>query len=174
MNDDICDRVRKRASGGFTLAEVLIVIMIIAILAGCMMFAISRASDNAEAAVIMSDLDAAKNALFAYSMEHRTRKSDALSDDFIGADSDAIIGSLDKYMSAQAATDSKAKARFDKISVATSGDIPGKIRIIIGFKDFTADQGLINALKRKIDAQSGAANYHFVVNGYPSIWLDVK
>jgi prepilin-type N-terminal cleavage/methylation domain-containing protein len=171
MNDDIYDRVRKRASGGFTLAEVLIVIMIIAILAGCMMFAISRVSDNAEAAVIMSDLDAAKNALFAYSMEHRTRTSDRL-EDFIDVGSSAILGSLDNYMSSQVTTDSKAKARFDQISV-TSNDVSGRTRIRIGFSNIEADQGLINALKRKIDAQSGAANY-LVDESTPSIWLDVK
>ena len=56
------------------------------------------------------------------------------------------------------------------VSVTTSGDI-----IIIGFSDIKADQGLINALKRKIDAQSGADNYHFVVDeSTTSIWLDVK
>jgi prepilin-type N-terminal cleavage/methylation domain-containing protein len=167
------DYIRKCGAGGYTLVEVLIVIAIIAILAGGTMLTISRGSDNAEAAVIMSDLDAAKNALLAYSMEHRTRTSDRL-EEFIGANSSVINGSLDNYMSSQISmANSKAKARFDKIAVDTAS---GKIRI--GFKEFPAEKGLIKALERKTSAaQNNAVNYQVTpdyTNSDCTILLDVK
>jgi prepilin-type N-terminal cleavage/methylation domain-containing protein len=48
--------------GGFTLVELLIVIMIISILAGMMMLATGSATDSAEAAKLINDLRAAKSA----------------------------------------------------------------------------------------------------------------
>jgi prepilin-type N-terminal cleavage/methylation domain-containing protein len=168
MNDDIM----KRGSGGFTLVEVMLVIMMVAILAGGTMLALSRGSDNAEATVIMADLDAAKNALLAYSMEHRTRTSDRL-DDFMSASSSAITGSLDTYMSSQVSmTGGKTKARFDTIDVDTAS---GKIRI--GFAGFPADRGLIRALERKIASAQSNVVYHVTsndVNSTCTVWLDVK
>jgi CHASE1-domain containing sensor protein len=137
-----------------------------------MMLAVSRGGDNAEAAVVMSDLDAAKNALLAYSMEHRTRTSDALGD-FIGANSSVIINSLDNYMSSQVTmTGGKAKARFDTIDV--DDDASGGIRI--GFVDFPATEGLVSALRRKTAAnQDNAVNYQVTADGGTcAIWLDVK
>jgi general secretion pathway protein G len=154
------DYIRKRGAGGFTLVEILLVIMIIAILAGGIMIAFSRGSDNADAAAVMSNLDAAKNALLAYSMEHRTRTSDTLGD-FISAGSDAIISSLDKYMSS-------------RLSMTVDVDEDqGKIRI--GFVNIPANQGLIKALERKAAAGQNSANYQVTSSGGTySIWLIVK
>jgi prepilin-type N-terminal cleavage/methylation domain-containing protein len=173
MNDDIHDCVRKRASSGFSLVEVMITVVIIGILAGCTTLAISRNNDNAEAAVIMSDLDAAKNALLAFSMEHRTRTSDRLNE-FIGASPADIIDRLGRYMSSQVMTPgSKAKARFDKIGVIT--DPSGAI--IIGFADFPAAKSLVIALERKTAAAHSSAAYQVTSHDAPStcsIWLNVK
>ncbi|MDR3164522.1 MAG: type II secretion system GspH family protein [Synergistaceae bacterium] len=171
MNDNSRDRIRKRAPGGFTLVEVLIVIMIIATLAGTLMLAISYSSDNAEAAAVMSDLDAAKNALLAYSMEHRTRMSDRL-DEFENANSFFIVDRLNKYLSSQITmSGSKTKARFDKIDVDIAPD--GKIRI--GFVGFPATSGLVKALERKTAGGNSSAVYDVSGSGTNcTIWLDVK
>jgi prepilin-type N-terminal cleavage/methylation domain-containing protein len=164
MNDDIRGCIRRRGTGGFTLVEILIVIMVIAILAVCMVLVISPGKDNTEASAIMADLDAARKALLTYSREHRTRTSDALGD-FMGANSKIIAASLDKYLNVVAG--SKAGARFDTISVAMSD---GDIRI--GFVNFPMEQGVINALKRKADSGSG---YDFEENGTAcSLWLKIK
>ncbi|MDR1133695.1 MAG: type II secretion system GspH family protein [Synergistaceae bacterium] len=171
MNDDIRDCVRKRASGGFSLVEVMITVVIIGILAGCTTLAISRGSDNAEAAVVMSDLDAAKNALLAYSMEHRTRTSDRLNE-FIGANPSVIIRSLDNYMSSQIMTPgSKAQVRFNVISV----DIGPSGAVRIGFDDFPAEKSLAKALERKTAAAHSNAVYQVTSSDTTcSIWLNVK
>ena len=55
--------VRK---GGFTLVELLIVIMIIAILAGMMMLSTGSATDGAEAIKIVNDLRNLKSAALLY------------------------------------------------------------------------------------------------------------
>ncbi|MDR1578952.1 MAG: type II secretion system GspH family protein [Synergistaceae bacterium] len=171
MDGHIHDCFRKRG-GGYTLTEVLLTIMIIAILAGGTMLAVSRSSDNAEATVIMSDLDAAKNALLAYSMEHRTRTSDTLGD-FIGKSSSVIISSLDNYLSSQVTTaGSKAKAHFDKIKVEVDTGPSGNVRI--GFVEFPAEQGIINALRRKTSAAAMTSVAYDFNAAEPSIWLDVK
>jgi general secretion pathway protein G len=157
------DYIRKRGAGGFTLVEILIVIMIIAILAGGIMIAFSQGSDNAEAAVIMSNLDAAKNALLAYSMEHRTRTSDRLGD-FMSANSSTIISSLDKYMNSRIS-----------MTVDVDEDQLGKTRI--GFIDFPASQKLIKALELKTAADKNSANYQLISNAGGTtctIWLIVK
>jgi prepilin-type N-terminal cleavage/methylation domain-containing protein len=167
------DYFRKR---GYTLVEMLLAIMIIAILAGSTLLVVSRNNGNAEAAVIMSDLDAAKNALLAYSMEHRTRTSDRM-EDFIGKSPSVINGNLDKYMSSQVdMAGSKAKARFDTIRVDKITDANGLEKIRIGFVDFPADRSLIGALQRKTAAnQNNAANYQVIsMGGTCSIWLNVK
>jgi prepilin-type N-terminal cleavage/methylation domain-containing protein len=162
------DCIGKRGSGGFTLVELLLVVTIIAVLAGGMIIAVSRGTDNAEAAVIMSDLDAAKNALLAYSMEHRTRTSDGLGG-FVGAASSAIVSSLDNYMSSQVnMTGGKTKARFDSIEVDTAS---GRIRI--GFAGFPTDSGVISALKRKA-AQSNVVYQVESTGSTCTIFLDVK
>ncbi|MDR0652325.1 MAG: prepilin-type N-terminal cleavage/methylation domain-containing protein [Synergistaceae bacterium] len=155
------DCVRKRG-GGFSLVEVMIAIIIIGALAGIMMVVISRGTDNAEASVIMSDLEAAKNALLAYSMEHRTRTSDRLNE-FAAADSSEIVGSLDKYMSSQI----HGKAHFGNIDVDDAG---GRIRI--GFVDFQATQGVFKALDRKTKSIQND-DYDFD-EGLHTLWLNVK
>ena len=56
----------KARKGGFTLVELLIVIMIIAILAGMMLLATGSATDSAEATKIINDLRSLKSAALMY------------------------------------------------------------------------------------------------------------
>ena len=59
-------RNKMRRNGGFTLVELLIVIMIIGILAGLVMLAVSSAQDTAEATRVINDLRALKSAAQMY------------------------------------------------------------------------------------------------------------
>ena len=56
----------KKRKGGFTLVELLIVIMIIAILAGMMLLATGSATDSAEATRVINDLRGLKGAALLY------------------------------------------------------------------------------------------------------------
>ena len=56
--------------GGFTLVELLIVIMIVAILAGMMMLATGSATDSAEASKVTNDLRAVKSSALLYYVDY--------------------------------------------------------------------------------------------------------
>jgi general secretion pathway protein G len=62
----------KARKGGFTLVELLIVIMIIAILAGMMLLATGSATDNAEATKVINDLRNLKSAALLYYGDNNT------------------------------------------------------------------------------------------------------
>ncbi|MDR1965694.1 MAG: type II secretion system GspH family protein [Synergistaceae bacterium] len=59
-------KIMKARKGGFTLVELLIVIMIIAILAGMMLLATGSATDGAEATKIVNDLRNLKSAALLF------------------------------------------------------------------------------------------------------------
>jgi general secretion pathway protein G len=59
-------KIMKARKGGFTLVELLIVIMIIAILAGMMLLATGSATDGAEATKIINDLRNLKSAALLF------------------------------------------------------------------------------------------------------------
>ncbi|MDR1481090.1 MAG: type II secretion system GspH family protein [Synergistaceae bacterium] len=113
--------------GGFTLVELLIVIMIISILAGMMMLATGSATDSAEAAKLINDLRAAKSAaLLLYIDEEAWPTS---------KDVAAAGTSLDKYTDRplfSASGGSQAKYLLDIAQgVHTTGTTP-KQRAFIG------------------------------------------
>ncbi|MDR3353533.1 MAG: prepilin-type N-terminal cleavage/methylation domain-containing protein, partial [Synergistaceae bacterium] len=59
-------KMLKSRKSGFTLVELLIVIMIIAILAGMMMIATGSATDSAEASKLVNDVRAVKSACLLF------------------------------------------------------------------------------------------------------------
>jgi general secretion pathway protein G len=75
----------KARKGGFTLVELLIVIRIIAILAGMLLIATGSATDSAEATKIINDLRNVKSAALLY-----------YGDNLEWPDN-AAVGSLDRY-----------------------------------------------------------------------------
>jgi prepilin-type N-terminal cleavage/methylation domain-containing protein len=167
MNTDI----GKFKSGGFSLVEVMLVVVIISILASMSMLVFGRSSEGTEATAIMAELDSAKNALLTYSMEHRTRHSDEIGV-FVGKNASAIKASLDKYLDQSAKSGGKAALLYDTLQVRQTGN-----DIFIGFDGFAATTALQNALKKKVDAEGGAANgiYSSGISGTGyAVWLKVK
>jgi general secretion pathway protein G len=69
--------VTKSGKGGFTLVELLIVVMIIGILAGMMLLSAGSATDSAETAKIINDLRSLKGAALLYYVDYRKWPTDA-------------------------------------------------------------------------------------------------
>jgi prepilin-type N-terminal cleavage/methylation domain-containing protein len=168
--------IQKTKSRGFTLVEVMLVIMFISILAGMSVLVMGSSSNNANAAAIMNNLDVAKSALLAYSMEHRTRNSDALSQ-FIGADVGNIKKSLDKYMDPTVLQGGENSDLFNKISIVSNADFAGKLTV--GFISFPVDSGLRSALEKKVRGPTGkdpSSLYFGKQDGSTmySLWEEIK
>jgi prepilin-type N-terminal cleavage/methylation domain-containing protein len=158
----------KFKSGGFSLVEVMLVVIIISILAGMSVLVFGGSTEGTEAAAIMADLDSAKNALLAYSMEHRTRNSDEMGI-FVGKNASVIKASLDKYLGSNANSGGKASLIFDKLQVKSTDR-----NILIGFKEFAANTALRSALEKKISVEAqGLYTSGAIGTGY-EVWLKVK
>ena len=156
--------IQKMKSRGFTLVELLIVVAIIGILAGLAMLAMGRSSDSTEATAIMANLEAAKSALLAYSMEHRTRTTDPL-EEFVGV---TDMASLDKYMDASLKSGGRSAARhFRNLEVRRVA--PPASPFQVGFNNITVTPGVKSSLQKKIDASGG----EYILEGN-SIWLRVR
>jgi prepilin-type N-terminal cleavage/methylation domain-containing protein len=152
---------------GFSLVEVLLVIMIIGILAGMSMLVFGSRSEKAEASVIMSDLDTLRNAMLAYSMEYRTRTSDGLRGWDL-ASAAAIQTSLDKYLDANFGRGESA-SRLSKLKVRYTNGIE------VGFDGFQASKVLREELDRRVNDSRNAAAYSGAVSqGNYSLWLKVR
>ena len=160
-------KIRKMKSRGFGLVELLLVIMILGILAGMTLLAFARGTDSADAAAIMSNLDSAKNAMLAYSMEHRTRNVDPLGN-FTGLLDGEIIPNIDKYLD-PGYRNSSAAVYFDKLRVRTA---PSGSGFEVGFAGISISSGIANALNKKI-AAGGAYNSSGAPANY-SIWLSIR
>jgi type II secretory pathway pseudopilin PulG len=157
-------------SRGFMLVEVLLVVIVIGILAGMVMLAFGNRSEKAEAAVIMSDLDTVKNAMLAYSMEHRTRTSDGL-DGWNAATSVRIRASLDKYVDSNLGG-GNAAPRFANLKVRYPAN-----GIEAGFDGFPASGALQAELAKKVHDKNNAASGIYsgsASGGTYSLWIRVR
>jgi len=74
-------RMKNVKRKGFTLVELLIVIVIIGILAGAMMMLMGSSTDKAEATKVISDLRSMKGALLQYYSDHSGYPADGDVDD---------------------------------------------------------------------------------------------
>jgi general secretion pathway protein G len=123
----------KARKGGFTLVELLIVIMIIAILAGMMMLATGSATDGAEATKVINDLRNLKGAALMY-----------FADEGAWPGSTAA-SSLDTYMDRAFLADTTSSNRRYNGLLVTSASISGTTRSLIGLKlrtDVTHREGV--------------------------------
>jgi general secretion pathway protein G len=122
--------IMKTGKGGFTLVELLIVIMIIAILAGMMMLATGTATDTAEAVTIINDLRATKSAALLLYMDQGQSWSwiDTGND---GDLSDSVCKSLDNYMDRPLFTRDNGANGTGQYKLKKLGD---KEVVLIGFE----------------------------------------
>lgn len=161
--------IMKSKSRGFSLTEVLLVIIVIGILAGMSMLVFGRRSESAEAAMIMSDLDTVKNAMLAYSMEHRTRRSDGL-DKWNSAVPATIMASLDKYLD-PGFRQGRASSYLDRLKVRYTNGIE------VGFDGFGASNVLRDELDKKVRNEASAVRGIYAgtaSGGNYSLWLRVR
>lgn len=146
----VMKKIMKARKSGFTLVELLIVIMIIAILAGMMMLATGSATDSANATKIINDLRATKSAaLLIYMDNNQSWKwaEDAAS----ASDNDDLQKSFDLYMDKPLFGDNRYKLVFAKdVDLGASGGTTGVTnkRTLIGFtiSDLATQSNLRNKL----------------------------
>lgn len=106
---------KKRS--GFTLVELLIVIIIIGILAGMMMLSTGAATDKAEATKIISDMRNVKSAAHMYFADYNEY--------FAGDD---LSTSLDKYTDQKLTTDYAIANTGDQYAVKFAGTLKDGVK----------------------------------------------
>jgi general secretion pathway protein G len=135
--------IRKyRKSKGFTLVELLIVIIIIGILAGMMMLAAGSATDKAEATKIVSNLRNIKAAAIMYYADKN--------------DWAAAIADLNTYLDQNPGTGYELAASGDCVgytAIDTTGGIPSKLALM------AVDSALYSDTVCSTDYASGTSVY---------------
>jgi general secretion pathway protein G len=145
-------KTHRSLSSGFTLVELLIVVVIIGILAGIVMLVFGSNTDKAEALRLASELDSMRSAIVMYVNENRRRGFDPLSE----ADGVIING-------ANAFLDRSPNANFNIIR-STDG-------VLIGLNVNNPSAGLTSALN-KLVTKSGL--YVSVSGGTYTLSMKIK
>ncbi|MDR3164136.1 MAG: type II secretion system GspH family protein [Synergistaceae bacterium] len=153
----------KARKGGFTLVELLIVIMIIAILAGMMLLATGTATDSAEATKVINDLRNLKSAALLYYGDNMRWPGTA----------DAA--SLDRYSDRPF---TGTNGRYDAVTVGTGYIVDGitRINIGLGLKGNSATKGVQDKLASKA-AETGllqGADVSTIYTGGTEIFMNMR
>ncbi len=137
-------KILKARKGGFTLVELLIVIMIIAILAGMMMLSMGSATDSAEAAKIINDLRALKAAaVFLYIDSGQSWSWVVEKSPYTATES--VCVSLDRYMDRPMLTTS-----IYALSIATGKDVSVTADTVVSRDLIGIGTTWTNAVKEKL------------------------
>jgi general secretion pathway protein G len=149
--------------GGFTLVELLIVVMIIAILAGMMMLSTSSATDMAEAAKVINDLRNLKSAALLYYIDNMKFPTQT-----------GGLMSLDMYM--DRIIINTTEPRYDAYTITNPVTISGVERTLIGFKLKPAihTAGVKKKLATRADSAGIFTETGDVYNGGDSVFTSMK
>lgn len=134
---------KYRKAKGFTLVELLIVIIIIGILAGMMMLSTGSATDKAEATKIVSDMRNIKAAAIMYYADNNSWPT---SIDFDGS----AATSLDKYLDNKPVKGYGVEGTTDAVNVFCDGTSTGNEKMQANgvrekLKAIATDSGLYSA-----------------------------
>jgi prepilin-type N-terminal cleavage/methylation domain-containing protein len=160
----------KIKSRGFGLVEMLVVIIILAILAGMSVLAFGSSSNGTEAAAIMANLDTTKNAVLAYANIHKTRNKDPLAE-FDGKASSVILPSIDALLDGHKGTSS---VYFQTVKVRTVEVRSNDWKMQVGFEGFSASAGVGKALEKKVTNSAGELYSFSAGSGTYSLWLNIR
>ncbi|MDR3353993.1 MAG: type II secretion system GspH family protein [Synergistaceae bacterium] len=142
-------KILKSRKSAFTLVELLIVIMVIAILNGMMMIATGSVTDSAEASKLVNDVRAVKSACLLFYVDEGVWPSD-----------DTIVGpSLDKYTDRPMFHATNGKYNLQIVL----GDTDGIERYVVGIQPQTGS--IADGVKAKLMA--GANKSSASVGDFP-------
>lgn len=143
------NKAMKARHGGFTLVELLIVIIIIAILAGMLLLATGSATDSADATRIINDLRNLKGAAMMYYVDNNAWPADVVLGTLVYAGGTALATepSMDLYLDRPFFGATPKVHDFDCVKYT---DDTGTERVQIGYVFKTALQsGVQQKLEQK-------------------------
>lgn len=126
------------ASKGFTLVEMLIVVAVIAILAGMTLLLYGRSVDKGEAVRILSELDGVRTALLTYSMRNATREIDPLT--ALVGNANLTLNEAERYLNRSVDSRLRAFLRCERVGG----------RVTVQFVNFPVSPSLQRALDEAV------------------------
>lgn len=150
--------MKQRKSKGFTLVELLIVIIIIGILAGMMMLSTGAATDKAEATKIISNLRNAKAACIMYYADNSAYPVKGTSE-----------SSLDKYLDAGLFNTNNGKIGYATYTIETK-NYSGNTRTVVQ----AAVNSSASGIRDKLDIAANSGGSVLSKDSSGNYWMRVN